>query len=64
VLLAIDVVQKVDGILDHAVANVAVIATGLRGGCVLVDDNALAQLAVQVHLIVASLEVLPLYGFW
>jgi len=64
VLLPIDVVQEVDGVLDHAVANVAIVTARLRGGCVLVDDHALAQLAVQVHLVVASLEVLPLHGLW
>lgn len=61
-LLAVDVIEEVDRILDDTVANVAIVSAGLGSWGGFADDNAFAQFAVQVDFVVATLEELTRNG--
>lgn len=41
-LFAVDVIQEINGIFNNTVADIAVIASGLRGRSGFADDNTFA----------------------
>lgn len=59
-LLTVDVVKEVDGVLDDAVADIAVVASGVTRRGILRDHDALAEFGIQVDLVVTSLQQGPL----
>lgn len=50
--LSIDVVQKVDGIFDNTVTDIAVVTSRLWGRCVFVDNYTFTQLGVKINFVV------------
>merc|ERR1712168_811486 len=60
---AVDVIEKVDRIFDDAITNITVVSAAFGIGRSFGDDDALAQLTVQINFVIPSFEKLPL-GLW
>lgn len=49
-VLAVDVIEEVDGVFDDAIAHIAVETPRLGRGCGLVDHHLFSDLRLQVNL--------------
>ena len=61
-LFPVDVIEKVDGIFDNTIADIAIISACSRTRRIFGDHWTLSQLRVQIYFIISLTEIFPLNG--